>query len=108
MKNDTSAPKNAGATETKNPASPAPDQKAGAAKSSTDTKAGDTKSSTADTKGATAAPPAEKQTQISSAIKQEKVEEVTNVNFNISRAPRTMAILSLDLPPLWRDARFHC
>jgi Protein of unknown function (DUF1236) len=33
---------------------------------------------------ATAAPPAEKQTQISSAIKQEKVEEVTNVNFNIS------------------------
>jgi hypothetical protein len=33
---------------------------------------------------ATAAPPAEKQTQIASAIKQEKVEEVTNVNFNIS------------------------
>src|SRR5258705_104429 len=24
------------------------------------------------------------------------------------RAPRTMTILSLDLPPLWRDARFHC
>jgi hypothetical protein len=33
---------------------------------------------------ATAAPPAEKHTQIVSAIKQEKVEEVTNVNFNIS------------------------
>jgi hypothetical protein len=33
---------------------------------------------------ATAAPPAEKQTQIASAIKQEKVEEVTNVNFNLS------------------------
>src|ERR1700687_480333 len=33
---------------------------------------------------ATAAPPAEKRTQITSAIKQEKVEEVTNVNFNIS------------------------
>jgi Protein of unknown function (DUF1236) len=33
---------------------------------------------------ATAAPPAEKQTQIVSAIRQEKVEEVTNVNFNIS------------------------
>jgi hypothetical protein len=33
---------------------------------------------------ATAAPPAEKQTQIASAIKQEKVEEVTNVNFNVS------------------------
>jgi hypothetical protein len=33
---------------------------------------------------ATTAPPAEKQTQIASAIKQEKVEEVTNVNFNVS------------------------
>jgi hypothetical protein len=33
---------------------------------------------------ATAAPPAEKRTQITSAIKQEKVEEVKNVNFNIS------------------------
>jgi hypothetical protein len=57
----------------------------------------DTKTPTAETKptadskttgnaatSATAAPPAEKQTQIVSAIKQEKVEEVTNVNFNIS------------------------
>jgi len=26
----------------------------------------------------------------------------------LTRAPRTMTILSLDLPPLWRDARFHC
>jgi hypothetical protein len=33
---------------------------------------------------ATAAPPAEKRTQITSAIKQERVEEVTNVNFNLS------------------------
>jgi hypothetical protein len=33
---------------------------------------------------ATAAPPPEKRTQITSAIKQEKVEEVTNVNFNVS------------------------
>jgi len=33
---------------------------------------------------ATAAPPAEKRTQITSVIKQEKVEEVTNVNFNLS------------------------
>ncbi|WP_316184368.1 MULTISPECIES: DUF1236 domain-containing protein [unclassified Bradyrhizobium] len=33
---------------------------------------------------ATAAPPAEKRTQITSAMKQEKVDEVTNVNFNIS------------------------
>jgi hypothetical protein len=33
---------------------------------------------------ATVAPPAEKRTQITSAMKQEKVEEVTNVNFNVS------------------------
>ena len=33
---------------------------------------------------ATAAPPAEKRTQIVSAIKSEKIEEATNVNFNIS------------------------
>jgi hypothetical protein len=58
----------------------------------------ETKSPTAETKSptaegkttgnaatsATAAPPAEKQTQIVSAIRQEKVEEVTNVNFSIS------------------------
>jgi hypothetical protein len=51
----------------------------------------ETKPSTTDSKttgnaatAATAAPPAEKRTQITSAIKQEKVEEVTNVNFNLS------------------------
>jgi hypothetical protein len=51
----------------------------------------ETKPSTSDSKttgnaatSATAAPPAEKRTQITSAIKQEKVEEVTNVNFNVS------------------------
>jgi hypothetical protein len=33
---------------------------------------------------ATAAPPAEKRTQISTAIKSTKIEETTNVNFNIS------------------------
>ena len=88
--------------------------KAGAAKSSTDTKAGDTKSSTADTKGATAAPPAEKQTQISSAIKQEKVEEVTNVNFNISigtAVPSTVRYYPLppriiEIYPEWRGYDF--
>jgi hypothetical protein len=30
------------------------------------------------------APPAEKRTQIVSAIKQERIEETTNVNFNVS------------------------
>ena len=51
----------------------------------------ETKPSSSDSKttgnaatSATAAPPAEKRTQITSAIKQEKVEEVTNVNFNVS------------------------
>jgi hypothetical protein len=51
--------------------------------------AAETKSGTQTTTGnaatsATAAPPAEKRSQIVSAIKSEKVEEVTNVNFNIS------------------------
>lgn len=50
----------------------------------------ETKPSTSDNKttgnatAATVAPPAEKRTQISSAMKQEKVEEVANVNFNLS------------------------
>ena len=51
----------------------------------------ETKPSTSDNKttgnaaaAATATPPAEKRTQITSAIKQEKVEEVTNVNFNLT------------------------
>jgi hypothetical protein len=44
----------------------------------------DTKTTGNAATSATAAPPAEKRTQIVSAIKQEKVEEVTNVNFNIS------------------------
>jgi hypothetical protein len=53
----------------------------------------ETKPSNADSKTTTgnaatsataAAPPAEKRSQITSAIKQEKVEEVTNVNFNLS------------------------
>jgi len=37
------------------------------------------------------APPAEKRTQISSAIKKEKVTAVTNVNFNISVGTRVPA-----------------
>jgi hypothetical protein len=61
----------------------------GTAKPATaDSKTGsDTKSTTTTGNAATSAtatPPAEKRTQIVSAIKQEKVEEVTNVNFNIS------------------------
>jgi Protein of unknown function (DUF1236) len=53
----------------------------------------DSKSGTAESKSqttgnaatsATAAPPAEKRTQIASAIKSEKIQETTNVNFNVS------------------------
>jgi hypothetical protein len=72
------------------------DSKAKASESTTTSKdlktpTAETKPSTSDSKtignaatSATAAPPAEKRTQITSAIKQEKVEEVTNVNFNLS------------------------
>ena len=68
----------------------AEDNKAGAAKSNnaenrpaaTDSKSQTTTGNAATS--ATAAPPAEKRTQISTAIKSEKIEETTNVNFNIS------------------------
>lgn len=81
----------------------------------------ETKSPAADSKttgnaatSATAAPPAEKQTQIVSAIKQEKVEEVTNVNFNISigtAVPSTVRYYPLpsrivEIYPEWRGYDF--
>jgi hypothetical protein len=56
-----------------------------------ETKGGaDTKSQTTGNAAtsATAAPPAEKRTQIVSAIKSEKIEETTNVNFNVSVGTR--------------------
>jgi len=56
-------------------------------KSASDSKAAtDSKSQTTGNAAtsATAAPPAEKRTQIVSAIKTEKIQETTNVNFNIS------------------------
>jgi hypothetical protein len=49
---------------------------------------------------ATAAPPAEKRTQIVSAIKSEKIEEATNVNFNISVGATVPATVRFHpLPP---------
>ena len=74
MKSDTKQPSSA---QTNAPAT-AKDSKA----AGTDSKAGATTGNAATS--ATAAPPAEKRTQIVSAIKTQKVEEVTNVNFNIS------------------------
>jgi hypothetical protein len=91
---------------------------AGTAKPATaDSKTGDTKSTTTTgnaATSATAAPPAEKQTQIVSAIKQEKVEEVTNVNFSISvgaRVPTTVHYHPLpsrivEIYPEWRGYDF--
>src|ERR1700726_4265311 len=63
---------------------------------------------------ATAAPPAEKRAQITSAIKQEKVEEVTNVNFNVSvgtTVPAGIRYHSLpsrivEIYPEWRGYEF--
>jgi hypothetical protein len=72
------------------------DSKAKASESTTPSKdikipTAETKPSASDSKttgnaatSATAAPTAEKRTQITSAIKREKVEEVTSVNFNVS------------------------
>jgi hypothetical protein len=116
--------------EMKNPTaetkSPASDSKSKASESTTP--APTAKSPTAETKSpasdskttgnaattATAAPPAEKQTQIASAIKQEKVEEVTNVNFNISigtAVPSSVRFYPLparivEIYPEWRGYDF--
>ena len=49
---------------------------------------------------ATAAPPAEKRTQIVSAIRTEKIQETTNVNFNISVGAMVPATVRFHpLPP---------
>jgi hypothetical protein len=55
-------------------------------KGTADSKAGATDSKTTGNAAtsATAAPPAEKRTQIASAFKSERIQETTNVNFNIS------------------------
>jgi len=74
MKSDSKQP----STAQTNPPATAKDSKA----AGTDSKAGATTGNAATS--ATAAPPAEKRTEIVSAIKTQKVEEVTNVNFNVS------------------------
>jgi hypothetical protein len=59
---------------------------------------------------ATAAPPAEKQTQIASAIRSEKIEETTNVNFELNigtRVPTNVRFYPLpprivEIYPEWR------
>ena len=56
--------------------------KSGTNNAQSDTKSGTTTGNAATS--ATAAPPAEKRTQIVSAIRSEKIQETTNVNFNIT------------------------
>src|SRR6478736_6602949 len=65
------------------------DSKSGTMNNAQTKGATDTKSGTSQTTGnaatsATAAPPPEKRTQINTAIRSEKIQETTNVNFNIS------------------------
>jgi hypothetical protein len=63
---------------------------------------------------AVAAPPAEKRSQISSVIKAEKVEEVTNVNFNLSIGTavpagvryHAMPSRIVEIYPEWRGYEF--
>jgi hypothetical protein len=85
------------------------------------TPSAETKPSTPDSKttgnaaaSATAAPPAEKRTQITSAIKQEKIEEVTNVNFNVAVGATVLASVHyhpmpshiVEIYPEWRGYEF--
>lgn len=75
---------------------------------------GDTKPDAAKPAAATNAPPPEKRNEISSAIKQTNVPEVTNVNFNISigaRVPSSVTYTALpprivEIYPEWRGYYF--
>jgi len=105
-KSATGAPASGAAKDAKNPsATPGTDSKSGAA---------DSKSGGNNQSSAAAAPPPEKRTQITSAFKQEKVTEVTNVNFNISvgvAVPATVRIHPLptrivEIYPEWRGYDF--
>ncbi len=88
-------------------------------KTAVDPKTSDTKAGSASTTGnaatsATVAPPTEKRTQITNAIRQEKVEEVRNVNFNISvgvTVPATVRVHPvptrvIEIYPQWRGYDF--
>jgi len=90
------------------------DTKSGA--NTADTKSGSTSSQTTGNAAtsATAAPPAEKRTQIVSAIRSERVEEVTNVNFNVSVGTAVPASVRfhplppriVEIYPEWRGYEF--
>jgi hypothetical protein len=86
----------------------------GSTASETRTNAGAGKTTGNAATSATAAPPAEKRSQISTAIKQEKVREVTNVNFNIAVGTRVPASVHyyplpariVEIYPEWRGYDF--
>jgi Protein of unknown function (DUF1236) len=87
-------------------------QTKGAETKGTETKGAETKSqtTTGNASATTAAPPPEKRAQISTAIKSTKIEETTNVNFNISvgtAVPSTVRFHPLppqivEIYPEWR------
>ena len=101
-------------TNAKDAKNPALDSKSPNSTADSKAPASDSKTTGNAATSATAAPPAEKQTQITSAIKQEKVEEVTNVNFNISigtAVPSTVRYYPLpprivEIYPEWRGYDF--
>ena len=78
-----------------------------------DSKAATTGAAASGGAGATAAPPAEKRGQIVTAIKQEKIPALTNVNFNVSigaRVPSSVRFHPIpsrivEIYPQWRGYR---
>ncbi len=75
-----------------------------------ESKPGTTGAAATSSTAAAAAPPAEKRSQITTAIKQEKIPAATNVNFNISvgaRVPSTVTFYPvptriIEIYPEWR------
>jgi Protein of unknown function (DUF1236) len=118
MNNDSKSKASESTTSPGNSKSGTADSKSGSGPTTADTKSGNDAKSAATTgnaaTSATAAPPAEKQTQIASAIKQEKVQEVTNVNFNISVGATVPASVHyyplpsriVEIYPQWRGYDF--
>ncbi|HEU0081539.1 MAG TPA: DUF1236 domain-containing protein [Bradyrhizobium sp.] len=112
MKSDSKQPSSAQTNSPTNTNSAAKDAKNPDKAAGTDSKTGATTGNAATS--ATAAPPAEKRTQIVSAIRQQKVEEVSNVNFNISVGTTIPASVRfhplppriVEIYPEWRGYEF--
>ncbi|MDP2325664.1 MAG: DUF1236 domain-containing protein [Gammaproteobacteria bacterium] len=107
--------KSSATTETKPSTNTATDtNRSGATASDTKTPAASATTGAAPSAGVAAAPPPEKRTQIISAIKTERVEPVTNVNFSIAvgtRVPSTVRYYPVptrvvEVYPEWRGYYF--